>query len=333
MRLFLPLLALLAACGIAGDSEAFQPETPLAGDILVTGNKAEDTVSLIDLASGAELARLETGHMPHEIAISPDGSQAAVVAYGGTTIDILDIASAARTERIDIAPNERPHGLLWLADNRLVATTEGSDTLTLVDMNDGAISAIPTGQQGTHMVAVSPDRTRAYVTNMQSGTVGVIDLEAGEVVRNVEAGDTPEGLALSPDGGTLWVADRDNATLYAFDTATLERTAEVAVGNFPIRVAVSPDGTEVVTSNFADGGLTVVDAESATVARSILVSGSAGAAQVTIVFSADGETLYVAETGRARVAAVDMASGEVLRRYDAGRGSDGLAVTRIGAGE
>jgi YVTN family beta-propeller protein len=329
MKLFLPLLMALSMMGATCGTPATGAEPPFSGDILVTGNKAENTVSLIDLDSGEELARLETGPMPHEIAISPDGRRAAVVAYGSTTIDIFDITGASRVRRINLSPNARPHGLLWLADNRLVATTEGSRTLTIVDMDDGAMTAIPTDQEVSHMVAVNPERTRAYVTNMGSGTVSVIDLEAGAKIRDLDAGESPEGLALSPDGETLWVADRDNATLYAFDTESLERTAEIRVGNFPIRVAVSPDGETVVTSNYADGGLTLVDTATREVRRTVTISGSAGAAQVTIVFSGDGRTLYAAETGRARIAAVDMQNGAVIRRYDAGEGSDGLAVTRI----
>ena len=65
---------------------------PAGAETLLVGNKGEDTLSVIALASGEELARLPTGKMPHEIAISPDGKQAAVVAYGSTTIDVFDVA-------------------------------------------------------------------------------------------------------------------------------------------------------------------------------------------------------------------------------------------------
>src|SRR3546814_16042621 len=103
---------------------------PAAAETLLVGNKGEDTLSVIALDSGAQLARLPTGRMPHEIAISPDGKQAAVVAYGGTTIDIFDIAKRTKLRTIDLSPNRRPHGLPWLSDGRLVATTEGSASAT-----------------------------------------------------------------------------------------------------------------------------------------------------------------------------------------------------------
>ena len=54
---------------------------PAAAETLLIGNKGEDTLSLVALSSGTELARLPTGRMPHEIAVSPDGKQAAVVAW------------------------------------------------------------------------------------------------------------------------------------------------------------------------------------------------------------------------------------------------------------
>src|SRR3546814_5337159 len=98
--------------------------------------------------------------MPNEIAISTDGKQAAVVAYGGTTIDVFDVAKRMKLRTIDLSPNQRPHGLLWLSDGRLVATTEGSDSVAVV-APDGKLTSIATGQKGRHMIAVAPDNPTA----------------------------------------------------------------------------------------------------------------------------------------------------------------------------
>ncbi|WP_298913389.1 hypothetical protein [uncultured Algimonas sp.] len=71
--------------------------------ILLVGNKSEDTVSFIDLDSGEELARVPTSHRsPHEIAPSPDGTQAAVVNYGDHHINIFDLDSQRIVETIDL---------------------------------------------------------------------------------------------------------------------------------------------------------------------------------------------------------------------------------------
>jgi YVTN family beta-propeller protein len=317
--------ALAAACAPA-EERAAAPATAKAGTLLI-GNKGEDSLSFVDLATGQELGRAATGRMPHEIAISADGRQAAVVAYGGNSIDIFDVATRTRQRSIDLGANQGPHGLVWLSDGRLIATTERSQTLTIVDTRRGdAVSAIPTGQQGTHMVAVSPDGRRAYTANIASGTVSVLDLAAGAKLRDIQAGGRPEGIALTPDGRTLWVGDLEGARVQAFDTGSLERLAEVKTGAVPIRIAVTPDGKWVIASNAGSGTLSVIDAGSRRLAREMVVSGSPEAAQVTIILSADGKRLYAAETGSDRIAEVDLADGKVLRRLPAGKNGDGLAI-------
>lgn len=309
-----------------GTAACSAPAAP-SGPVLLIGNKGEDTVSFVDLATGAELGRSPTGRMPHEIAISPDGTQAAVVAYGGKTVDIFDVATRARLKTIDLSPNEGPHGIAWLKDGRLVVTTERSQSLAVVDPAAGKVTgSIKTGQQGTHMVAVSPDGRTAYTANIGSGTVSVIDLNAGTKLRDLAVGGEPEGIALAENGGTLWVGDLQGHRVQAFDTRNFEKLAELETGAVPIRVAVSPDGKWVVTSNVMGGTLTVIDAATRAKVRDVTVSGAPQAGQVTILFSADGSRLYAAETGRDTVAEVDLAGGTVLRRLPAGKNGDGLAI-------
>ena len=313
-------MVISSAAGIA----AAPPATP--GAVLLVGNKGENTVSFVDLGTGEELTRLPTGNMPHEIAISPDGTKAAVVAYGGTTIDVFDVATRAKLKTVDLAPNEGPHGIVWLADGRIVATTERSQSVVIVDPAAGKlVASVPTAQDGTHMVAVTRDGSRAYTANIQSGTVSILDLSKRRKVRDLAVGGEPEGITLSTDEKVLWVADLEGARVQAFDTGTLEKLAEVQTGRVPIRVAASPDGRWIVTSNLGDGSLTVIDASSMKKVRDIPVSGSEQAGQVTILFGPDGK-LYVAETGRNQVAEIDLATGEVLRRLPAGTQGDGLAI-------
>jgi YVTN family beta-propeller protein len=284
-------------------------------------------VSFVDLSSGRELGRAPTGKMPHEIAISPDGRQAAVVAYGEKSIDIFDVATRARVRRIDLSPNLGPHGLVWLNDGRLIATTERSQSLTILDTKRGdALRTVKTDQQGTHMVVVSPDKSRAYTANIAAGTVTVIDLKAGTKVRDINVGGRPEGIALSRGGRELWVGDLEGARVQVYDSRTFQRIAEVKTGPVPIRVLVSPDGRWVVTSNLAAGSLTVIDAAARKAVREVPVSGSEQAGQVTILFAQDGKRLYAAETGRNQIAEVDFATGRVLRRLPAGKNGDGLAI-------
>ena len=298
---------------------------PAGAETLLVGNKGEDTLSLIALETGAERARVPTGKMPHEIAVSPDGGQAAVVAYGGTTIDIVDIASAKKLRTIDISPNQRPHGLLWLSDGRLVATAEGSQSVAVV-APDGTITSISTGQQGSHMVVVAPDNRTAYVANIASGTVSVLDLNDAKKLRDLPVGGKPEGLSLAKGGGELWVGDLSAPRVSVWDTASGAKVAERAVDPVAIRVLASPDGQWVATSNIGAGTISLFDAETRALAKTIQVSEGDAARQVTLLWSRDGKRLYAAETGVDKVAEIDVATAKVLRRIAAGTNCDGLAI-------
>ncbi|MEP3227218.1 MAG: beta-propeller fold lactonase family protein [Parasphingorhabdus sp.] len=320
---------LFSACSVSAE----KPKSDHAGPsgTLLVGNKGEDSLSFIDLASGREVARRDTGKNPHEVAISPDGRLAAVVSYGAAHIDIFDIAAREKIETINLSPGKSPHGIIWLDDGRIIASTEGSDSITVVSPPSGdnqtrAISQISTGQKGSHMVAVSPDKKRAYTSNMQSGTVTVLDLANESKIADLPAGTEPEGLAITPDGKTLWVADRRSDELRIFDTSNLTELATIKTGKFPIRVAISPDGETAVTSDLGDGALSLFDVEKRELKSTIKVSGSQQAGQVTILFSRDGKRLYVAETGLNKIAEIDMVNGHLIGRLAGGTNGDGLGI-------
>ena len=321
------LAAAAIALSLSTIACAEEPPVAASGPVLLIGNKGEDTVSFVGLGTGKELGRSATGRMPHEIAVSPDGKQAAVVAYGGKTIDLFDVATRAKLKTIDLSPNEGPHGIAWLKDGRIVVTTERSQSIAVVDPAAGLVTAsIKTDQQGTHMVAVTADGTTAYTANIPAGTVTVINLTTGKKLRDVVVGGRPEGIALSRDELVLWVGDLEGSRVQAFDTDTFDKLAEIKTGGVPIRVAASPDGRWIVTSNLEAGGLTVIDAVTRKHVRDVTISGEQEAGQVTILFSADGTRIYAAETGRDTVAEVELATGKVLRRLPAGKNGDGLAI-------
>ena len=241
--------------------------------------------------------------------------------------------SATRTKlrTIELAPNAGPHGLVWLEDGRLLATTERSQSLTIVDTRNGdRVSAISTGQQGTHMVAVSPDRRRAYTANIGSGTVSVLDLAAGTKLRDIAVGGQPEGIALEPR--RAHALGRRPCRARGCRRSTRQASSgspRCRTGAVPIRVAASPDGRWIVTSNLGCGCLTLIDARTRARVREIAVGGSDASRQVTILFSADGRLLYAAETGRNQIAEVELESGRVLRRLPAGAQGDGLAIAPL----
>lgn len=301
---------------------------PAMADVLVVGNKGEDTVSFISLETGAECARLPTGKAPHEIAVSPDGRTAAVVAYGGTSIDLFDTRKRRLIRTIDLAPNAGPHGIAWISARRIVVTFDRSNTVALVDPLSGSFNSIATGQRGSHMLAVSPDRQRAYVSNILSGTVTVIDLIRREKVADIVTGGNPEAIAITPDGKQLWVGDNSGPRVRVIDLSTEAVIATLPADPVAIRLAITPDGRTAISSNFTSGTLNLFDVRTRQPLRKISLSRAPKAMQVTLAIASDSRTAFVAETGNDRVAEFDLASGLVRRRIATGKAGDGLAIVR-----
>ena len=328
--------AIIAVAGVLAVLAAGAPAA-LAQDgpegVLFVAGKRGNTLSKVDLANGAEVLRVPSCTNPHELATSPDGEHVALACYGGTSVDIFPTDTLAKVASIDLGENARPHGIVWHANGDLYATAEGRQSIFWIHDPLGKVETFEysTGKQGSHMLVVDPSATTAWTTDLGSKTATRIALQARLRIApiSVAVGVEPEGIALSPDGKALWVSARGSNQAFELDPATMEVRNTVATGAFPLRLAIRPQGDVAVTSDLADGGLSVIDLATAKVIRQIAVSSPQEAVarqQVTILWSKDGERIYVAETASDTVAEVDYASGTVLRRFTAGEGGDGMAI-------
>lgn len=309
---------------------------PVHADTLMVGNKAEHTVSFIDLETGKEVARRETGRAPHEMAVSPDGKTAVVVSYreqgySGDTLHLFDVAGAAKRSTIALPGHQGLHGLKWIGGgDRLVVTSEVTDNVAVVDARAGRlVASIPTGQEGSHMVAVSNDGKRAFVANIGSGTFTAIDLARNAKLRDVAVGAGAEAIALSPDGRQLWVGANDSKKVVLFDSATLARIAEFPTEGVPIRIEFSPDGRTVAISEPDKHRVVLLDSATRKPVATVELAAAGYRVPVTMLFSPDGKRLWVAATGSEAVAEIDASNWTIVRRLAAGKGADGLAFSPI----
>lgn len=321
---------------------------PAAAGTLIVGNKAEATVSLIDLGSGEVVATVPTGVGPHEVAVSPDGRLAVVADYGtgpapGSTLTVVDVAAGRVARKISLGEYRRPHGLAWAGEDRLLVTVEEQKAVIEVDVQAGTVGrAIETAQEVSHMVAVAPGGGRAFVANIGSGSVTAIDLEAGKKLADVPTGPGAEGVAVGIDGQRVWVTNREAGTVSVVDAGSLEVVATVEVGRFPIRAEVTPDGRWVLVSNARSGTISVIDAEKAEVARTIELGVEAkdsagrllqfregGPVPIGIEIAPDGERAYVAAANADAVAVIDLAEWKVVGTLATGREPDGMGYSKV----
>jgi YVTN family beta-propeller protein len=323
---------------------------PVVAETLLVVRKTDDAVDFMDPGSGLRLASVALGHAPHEVSVSPDGRRAAVTNYGtreapGSTLSIVDLGQPRELRRIDLAPHSRPHGIAWFAPDRIAVTAEGTRHLLIVDPDEGRVmSAIETGQEVSHMVAVSADASRAYVTNIGSGTTTAVDLDMGKKLGDIATGGGSEALALTPDGRELWVAARADGEIAVVDTATLAIVARLPLPGTPIRIAITPDGATALVTCAGSSELVAYDVAARSVRGRVKVDvplapgadqrpfarlAPGSALPVGLLVSRDGRTAYVAATMADRVVQYELPALAPVRSIGVGGEPDGLAATTV----
>ncbi|HEU4404864.1 MAG TPA: beta-propeller fold lactonase family protein [Polyangiaceae bacterium] len=322
---------------------------------LVVLNKEDGTASLVDLATMQPRATLPTGEGPHEVAVSPDGRRAAVANYGakepGHTLTLLDLERRAVAATLELGEHRRPHGIAWLADGRrLAVTSEASRALLVVDTEGGAVKPVTVGQEGTHMVALSPDRRTAYTANIKSSTVSMVDLERGAVVRTAPTPPLPEAIDVSPDGREVWAAPMKarppadvEGSIVVLDARTLAELATFPCGGrMPNRLRFTPDGRFVLVSNAASGNVTMFDARARTPVATLALPRDpakgppepddpfvTSAVPLGILIAGDGRRAFVATAAHDEVALLDLDRRRVSGYLRTGKGPDGMAFSNV----
>lgn len=317
-----------AVCLIAGTV------FPVSAATLIVGNKYAGTVSFIDLETGQEVKRPVTGGSPHELALSPDGEQVVVVSYLedgyiGRELNVFDVASAEHLKTIDISPHMAPHGIAWLGDtNSVIVTTEETRDVITVDVSKGRVTGqAEPGLIGTHLLALSPDASTAFVTSRGSDKVSVIDANTMEITHTANADVGPEAVDVSPDGKELWVGNNQSETIIVFDPRTMERQEVIDAGFLPIRVRFHPDGQAVAVADLRGDRIVVYDSGNREVKAEIDLAPYGAYGPASLLFSPDGKYLFAGAQNGARVVEIDASSWSVIRVFETDDGADGLAYS------
>jgi DNA-binding beta-propeller fold protein YncE len=309
-----------------------QAQVPGLEGTLIVVNKAENSATILDVASGRTLATVPTGEGPHEVALSPDGATAVITDYGGRTagrsLTVVHVPTLSVVLTIDLGGYERPHGIAFLPDSsRVIVTSESTGSVIIVDLSSGRVTGVlPTSQAGSHMLALPGRAARVWTSNIRDGTISEIDIDSGTTSRIIPVAEQPEAIGVTPDGTEVWVGSNAAGTVSVVSTADGSVAPALDGFRWPYRVAFSPDGTQVLIPDLRGEELRIVDR--ATLAELHRIDLSGGAPQGVIV-TPDGRTAFQSLSSRDEVLAIDLESGEIRGALPTGQGPDGLAFTPL----
>lgn len=330
MRITAKLSCLISLLSVVGTAQMALAQIPddLRGTLIVL-NKSGHDANFIDLGSGEILQTLATGRGPHELVVSDDGRWAVGTDYnGGNSLTVFDVEELQVARTISLHDYPRPHGILLLPDQeQVIVTSEASQQLVVVNFHDGEIlRAIETGQNGSHMVALSEDGRTAYTSNGSSDSVSVIDVESGQLTRTLDVPNRPEAITTTKRGDEIWVGSNEEEVVSVISAADGNVVRQWDGFSWPYRILLTDDQRYAVMPDLGNEQLRFFDVESgAELGRLDLV----GAQPQGVTLYPDDRTLFVSLSGQNRVLVVDISTREILGAYQAGDAPDGIGYSPL----
>lgn len=259
--------------GVVFDSKA---------DALYVANRLSNDISVIDVKTGQETKRLLAGRGASYLSISPDGkfiycthiypNQGAFRSQPQSEITVIDTETQTVVGRktlnnvagvfhvamssdgkLGVVAQLRPKNLIPLA--HVEHGWAFGDSLTLFGSDVGGLVQVPLDELDRYYalpwgVAISPDKSKLFLTTAGAQSVTVIDLprllktvrarrqpfvndlsaSAEYISSRIPVGHNPRGMALSPDSTRLYVANRLDDSISVIDTAAERVVSTIDLG-------------------------------------------------------------------------------------------------------
>lgn len=265
------------------------------GKYLVSANKDDANVSIVDLATRQVVKQVKIGKNPEFVRVLGDK---AFVTYepsaksgpppkpgAAAAEDDDDDKIPARVAIVDIKKGKvlreitsRPEteGVEFTPDGkRMIVTNEGDNTITVHDIRSGKLlKTVSTHDYGDRPrgIKVSPDGKR-YAATLEFGhKLLVLDGKLNPL-KAVETGNTPYGVAFDRSGQRIFVAASREKMLQVFDAATLEKIKDIPSGERCWHFSFTPDDRQILLACGRSDELVVIDAGTLEVTKRIANKG------------------------------------------------------------
>lgn len=254
---------------------------------------ADGKVFILNQASGAPIATLNTGGSARYIAFNAAGS-AAVIANESGWVNFVGVGSPP--------PPPLPPSS---CDLPTVGTPPSGRTHPGTTVNENVpLGALP--------FAVATNQNVVYVTQLWAASAVRADLPSTTLSAPFAVGDLPSQVRMSPDGATAYVGNQDTRTITFVNVATNSAFATVSVpGGSILTIGLTRDGTRLYAlTDFT--GVFIIDVATRTVVGQIPV-GSTGSLLAGVAFHPFSPCMYIAARDEGAVRTVDLTTNTVVR--------------------
>jgi DNA-binding beta-propeller fold protein YncE len=223
------------------------------------GDMVPSTVSVIETGSMSEVARPETGIMPHGTRLDASGRKAYHVTMMGDELVELDALTFEVARTLPLSehaghamggPDEAAAMMkqmlpmmvqpTWVSAptsaGKVYVAGNNKASIFEVDLDTWAVTRTFTDTgAGPYNLDVTTDGKTLVVTYKKAASIGIWDLETGKETARIDTTRTvPHGVALSPDGRYAFVTVEgvggEPGTVEAYDLKTRKRVAAADIG-------------------------------------------------------------------------------------------------------
>jgi len=201
-------------------------------------------------------------------------------------------------------------------EGTLVVLNKNSHDATFIDLASGEIVAtLPTGR-GPHELIITSDGRWAIGTDYNGGnSLTVFDVPAAEVVRTIDLSDyqRPHGIVFLPGEEQVLVTSEGSRNLVVVDFHSGEIDTVIPTRPHSSHmVAIAADGETAFTVNGSSNSVSVVDMNSASLARDYPVPDRPEA----INTNKSGSEIWVGSNDNEVVTVLDADTGTQLAQWD-----------------
>lgn len=164
-----------------------------------------------------------------------------------------------------------------------------------------------------HTVAVTPDKTRLWVTSPPDNVIFIIDAETFEISSTKYLGDViiyrPMGVAFTPDGNYAYVTLEETGEINVYNASTAAYVTTISVGGMPNYIVFTPSGDKAYVVDYQNTQIVVIRTSDNSVLTTIPFSGHT--IQDAVV-SPDGSKVYVSNMDQNQIEIIRTSDDTVL---------------------
>lgn len=250
---------------------------------------------------------------------------AAALSIATSAIYISPASAAGNVDRWTFDGGIRNNSLAVSPDEStaVVSYSERPDVI-VYDLRTSKVRRVLHGYVTPRNIVFTPSGNAFYISDSSLGTVTKVDSQSLEATSRLPLGAGAFGTTISKDGKTLYVNNQASSTVSTFDLdAEQPRTVITRFAQPRQGVRLSPNGEKLFVTNFLGDKITIVDSKTNKIEGEIGGFNKIRAISVT----ADGKTLFAANSGSNTVAVVDINKKEITSTIPVGKDPYGAALT------